>query len=1241
MKLTANPLFRAALLLTFLVFSGCAGLRSGGEQPPQALPEAGAEDEGSPEIETAPAKEEGEPDADAGPETPAPPDTAAGPGTAPVTPDADAAALGDAAPDAGAGAEDGGAEDAEGTGDEADGEDAEGTGDEADGEGGEEGEEEAKEEEGLTPEQKILEMDIKTSSLTELAAWCRSLGLGEGGGKEQMADRLRRYYELPPPPGAEEREGEGGGASKEKTIIIEAARNTEYFTLEAVDEEYARLSGDVVVTLKDGDTNYRIQADEILFNRTRNIISASGGVEFLKDDGNKKETFRGERITVDLDNWASVFMDSVSERSSDGDNNVFRFSGSLITRSGEKATILTDATITSGLEEETFWSIDASRLWLLPGNDWAFLNAVLKVGEIPVLWLPVFFYPSDEIIFHPVFGYRSREGNFVQTTTYVFGRPKANTSSEASSITKIMGNNPDDEKERHGIFLRSTGRKSKDPNEKRLFFMFDTYANLGIFTGAEFTLPSMGILRSLSLSAGLGFTRNVYNMDGTYTPFPHNETFSEWNTSRMFSETVPFRYRMDNSASFSLPGGTLSIALPFHSDTYVTRDFTADRSEEMDWFNMIKQGNNTKTDVELNENLLGYYNWSISGSFNPNMGFFNPYISSFSISNISTTLAFRHRDSAYRSSTDVSPDKTFYFPDKFTLISVSSSIEGTPLTLGGNRTFSSGGSAAGGETAPEAEDPLKGIGVPYAPWKAEKKDDAGETGDLFYNLKPPALGAKFDVPLAGGPRFTINYRLNPSGVSEMQFRSSQENWPDAKEVDWNEISSVLNMIKTDGTLGFTLQSPEGSLYTIGLKAHGSGAWQEYSMMNTDAEEFDTVSERNTALRRNYNATNFSTSGESAVTIKPFFWNDIFANTSFQYSLRGLMAKSVFKDKTLAVDEEIGSPEYTIEYGEWTKEKIESHTAGMLLSASVMDRSQDLSMVFDLPPKDASLNNNAVMRVWISETSFSERINEPFDADKRIMLPMTFTETLTLPKNKNYNFSQNVIYDPELEDFTSLTSALHLNYFKISYTMSRFTPYKLTPLGWEITPSATETFNPREFRIEYAQTFKKEKLWKDRISFNIDVGSSLSIDLQRYTYSKLIFNLSFTLGITKFLDISFTTSSENAAVFRYIQDWPFFNLDEEIPGEKDFFTDLFNSFRFDDETLRRSSGFKLKSFNLSLTHHLGDWNAKLNWRLSPYLDSAVSPPTYRFNNEISFVVQWIPISEVKTEMTYKKDVFEIK
>jgi len=181
-------------------------------------------------------------------------------------------------------------------------------------------------------------------------------------------------------------------------------------------------------------------------------------------------------------------------------------------------------------------------------------------------------------------------------------------------------------------------------------------------------------------------------------------------------------------------------------------------------------------------------------------------------------------------------------------------------------------------------------------------------------------------------------------------------------------------------------------------------------------------------------------------------------------------------------------------------------------------------------------------------------------------------------------------------------------------------------------------NPREFRMAYAQTFTSEPFWKNRFTLGFNVNTSLAFDLQRYTNSAFNFSLNFTLGIFEFVDITLGTTSANAVVFRYFQDLPFFNFSEELPGEKNILVDLVNSFRFDNETLRKNSGFKLKSFNLSLLHHLGDWTATLKWTLTPYLEpaSGSSLPYYKFNNEISFLVQWIPISEIKTEIAHTKD-----
>jgi hypothetical protein len=62
----------------------------------------------------------------------------------------------------------------------------------------------------------------------------------------------------------------------------------------------------------------------------------------------------------------------------------------------------------------------------------------------------------------------------------------------------------------------------------------------------------------------------------------------------------------------------------------------------------------------------------------------------------------------------------------------------------------------------------------------------------------------------------------------------------------------------------------------------------------------------------------------------------------------------------------------------------------------------------------------------------------------------------------------------------------------------------------------------------------------------------------------------------------------------------------------------------------------------MTHHLGDWNAILGVTLSPYLERpAGSIPYYKFNNDISFLVQWLPISEFKSDIHYNKDEWTVK
>ncbi|MDR3139892.1 MAG: LPS-assembly protein LptD [Treponema sp.] len=1088
------------------------------------------------------------------------------------------------------------------------------------------GDEDLPEEEGLSPEEKILDMDIKTSTLSELAAWCRNLGLSEGGAREDLAARLRDYYGFSAPAGEEE-------SSDKKVITIESAKSTEYFTLETVDEEYARLQGDVIVSLKDGDAVHRIKAWEILYNRTRNLLTASGGVEYIKTENDTIETFKGDRITVDLDDWSSILLEGLSERGMSDEDTVYRFAGTLISRTDEEVTVLTKAEITNAKNEEALWSLRASKIWLLPGSDFAILNAILKVGEVPVLYIPYFYYPADEIVFHPVMGYRSREGNFLQTTTYILGRPQTTDTAE-SSFTKILGNSPDMEKKREGIFLRSTGRKSQDLNDVRLSLFMDFYANLGAYIGTELALPKKGIFGASNLSAGIGFTRDVHLLNNSYTPFAKYDGTSDWNTGWLFAYEVPFRFRLLTTGSLSGTYGTFNWSLPFYSDPYVNQDFL-DRVESMDLMSMLMDWGKEEEEDETANTALGSYEWRLSGSLNPSVNSLAPYITSLSVSSITSTVAFRTRNSTRQANT-VSPDRLFFFPDKITLYSINTSVAGTPFTIGEAKT------AAAPETAPEGkqEDPLKDIGVPRSPWgTAEKKGDAPQNAKDPDQMVPPPLSQRFDIPLGGGPRFSIDYRLNPSSASEMQFRSTQQNWPEVEDIDWGELSSILTMVRSDGSIGFNLNQSGGSLYTASMQFSGTGSWQDYVYLNEEAEEYTDASgapdsqKINDARLRNYNADYFTTSYSFSSTVKPLYQSTVWGNSSLQYTLKGLLAKSVFKGTG-------EDPSWDIEPGEWDKESLDTHQITANFTASLRDQVQNLSIITDLAPEDDAVTGNATFRFLISETNFRGKIFEPYDEELRVFEPLYFTETLRFtPK---VSFQQTLTFDPELKEYTNSASTLSLGGLSASLTAIRAYSYRLESQGWiQNTGEENLKFGLQSLRVVYNQSFKKESLWKNRLSFAVNVNSALNFDLQRYTYSQFSFTMGVSMKITNFLDLSFSATSINAVVFRYIQNFPFFDLPVELPGERNVFIDLLNSFRFDNEELRKSSGFKLKSFNIALTHHLGDWNAKLGITLSPYLDQTSFPYRYKFNNEISFLVQWVPLSEIKTEMSYDKDKLVFK
>jgi len=619
-----------------------------------------------------------------------------------------------------------------------------------------------------------------------------------------------------------------------------------------------------------------------------------------------------------------------------------------------------------------------------------------------------------------------------------------------------------------------------------------------------------------------------------------------------------------------------------------------------------------------------------------------------------------------------------------------------------------------GKEAPPGDSLLPDL--PLSPWGTFGTQDTGEDSAPGqqnrnsvrdpYDIAPPVLSQRFNLPSVGGPQFSFDYRLTPATASELTFRKI--NWTEQEKIDW-DASTILMRLRSDGSLGLNVSHSGGGAYSGALRLSGTGSLQNYwyhrdepvdvrnnslgtvlelkvnqgdlvsagdTIIVTDTEEIralrrgkvvylvsvgEILTERKVVAQltqvdslinyeRAYNETFFTSSWDFSASVRPLFQSAIWGSSSISYSLRGLLGKT-----TVDISD-IDNPEWNWTWMDWDKD-IQTHQVSLNLSANIMDHNQTISVSAVLPPKDAMVSASAVFRAWISETSIRTSIREPLKDDLRKFEPIYITETLNL--GSWGRFRQYLVITPEDDrGFTTVTSDLSIYGFTASFSMTYARPWEFNRKELEINPNAplwtqeyedefgaTQFFDdrlvPKELRFGYVKTFTKNNLWGKRLSFSFNIDTSLTFDLQRYTNSRMSFGLGINIGIANFLDINFSTRSENAVMYKYFQDIFFFDKPpmELYPGSQtNIFTDLFYSFAFWDDDLRRRSGFKLKSMNLSLIHHLGDWNAKLTVSMLPELYRPPYPdiPYYRFNTEVSFLIQWIPIGEIKTQIDYNKN-----
>ncbi|ULQ59918.1 LPS-assembly protein LptD [Brucepastera parasyntrophica] len=1026
----------------------------------------------------------------------------------------------------------------------------------------------------------------------------------------------------------------------DRVVTIESARFTEYIKLDPATDteilvppdhsgtvEKIRFTGNVVIVVTEGSSVSRIGADEITYDKSRDMLEASGNVSYEHTTGKSgSEKFSGTALLFNIRTQEGVFLGgSVVQDSGRKDGDPYTIHAEVSGRDSSSTMAFKNGVMTTCDEEDPHWSITASRIWILPGNEIAILNGVFFIGPLPVFYIPAFYYPSDEMIFHPVFGYRNREGNFIQTTTYLIGRkPLASKSSSSSgtSFADFLQSDTLKEQKREGLFLRNTNEDATTANSNHLKLLLDGYSGLGAMIGVDGLFrPTKGYVRSISFYANFGFSRTLYSPQSgiSYTTYDSNGD-QNWNSGWFFGNKLPFRYNGNLSMQMDRAPFAISVSIPLISDSKFRADFL-DRGEDLNWFNFLMNQAELAKGSDISDETS--YSWNISGSIRPTMSVTRPWLETFSITSLTGLLTFNSKTNLSLSGEELaySPERTFFYPE---VIKPSMNI-----SLGGTLLSSTKRSQTT-QTKTVSPD-MKDIFNPFAEAanidnQAENSNDSlPDKADVDRFIKLPGITPKI-AATSGLSSYSVTWSMDPSFIYEARYNATD--WLAPDEIQWDEFSSLYYQVKLPAKIQGSYKW-DSNFFSATSSLNFSSLIQDHPWLSDSV--YTTQSAKDTIKVNNYKATMYSISTTENISIVPFNRNDFLKPISASWNFTGNIVKSEF---TGTADD----PEWDSNLMKWDRDYITTHSATGVVGVAFGNYTQRISVTSNLPPLLESYTGSASFAWPYTTVTVNTKFYEKETSGQTdwIWDPLRTSIRFTFPFN--LSLGQDFVYNIEDNEPSRLHITAGYKNLSAYYTLNTTIPYKLVEgQGW--LQDGTETkFIPSDAGFSYTNSPLKLNFWKNRISIELRVSTNLKFDLLRLTSSSFTFTPGITIKILDFLDFTFSSNSTNEVIARYFQDW--MDLPAPLPGETNILVDLFKSFNFFNEQDRMNSGFKLKRLNMELKHYLHDWTMSLKVAIAPELKTSGGNYRYEFSPTITFVVEWKPISDIKTTVKTESGVFSL-
>jgi lipopolysaccharide assembly outer membrane protein LptD (OstA) len=1061
-----------------------------------------------------------------------------------------------------------------------------------------------------------LALDIQTADYYELIAWCRQLGLSERGGRTDLQNRLYEFYGIKAPQEPEAKSG--------TRIVVESARSTEYFTIDQIDESYLRLAGGIRLAIY-GEAQasvHRIEADTILFNQTNDTISATGNVTYVLEKDGETETFSGPSLSFNMDSWDGTFVEGVTtrERTVEEEKLTFYFGGETITRSEGDVITLENGTITSSKPEDPYYFVRARKIWVLAPGEWGLRDAVLHVGRVPVLYIPFFFNPAEEIVFHPVFGTREREGSFMQTTTYLLGE-KERSESPFSFLQIADAETQETKKELKGLFLRRTD-VPKDKNQRAGWFvklLFDLYTRLGVHFGVDVHIGKTASLQALDFLLAVARSRTIFEKETGYSAFYRNEfgmAQSDWHESRILTAEIPLRFGL--KSSFKVSENPLSVqgTVESYSDPFFPQDFWS-REEDFDWLGLLGMGDEAETPPGKVNSLL----WRLQTRLTPKTGELSPWIQTASLNDFTLSLSWATKDTpaeALAPWETESPMRTFFYPKTLTVPSAKAQLRGTLLQWPGqsrarrNAADTRGERSEDGPTLrapwdtpaqPESEDPPSGDGEeeaeePVVRIPTVQRDEALATA------KPPVS-------------LTMSYDVRPSTSNVLETQ-----WATWETVDDIEVRRAYAVFAADQTSNLQFR---GSLYDSLLSLSNQISMLSQYRTHYDRSETVTDIQWERWQQSDWEYTSARVTDRFTAKTSPLASVPFLKPTNLTYNLAGTVYRWEYSHT------EGDRPIYVHVSPEWTEEFVTKHSVAATLGIVPFGETQTLTLTRELPPGDQAYTGKLSLAGFGFKSSIGTGVTRPSEGEREgewVYSPLSMS--LSYSPGEAFSVSNSARYDLDEGYWQNTTANIRSGGFTAQLTAERQRPWEFHPeLGWQRLEDPA--FIPWSASVSYTDSLKIGPYWKNRVNFEtLRVNSKLSTNLQRYTESVWSLDFTLRLKVYEFLDLSFTSSSQNDSMYRYIP-----GLSDQVGrAPRNLFVDLAKSFNFFDIEDRRESFFNVSSLKIEALHHLYDWDLSVSYSGSAKLsENDAGVKQYEWNPVLTFFVKWKPIPEIERTISH--------